>query len=206
MKTPYLASIWNRVKSTAMQHEEEFYFLLTLAKKHNVRTVLEIGTNKGGLARAFLTTGVSVTSIDLCQQPEIETLLSINKSFIKSHTLDYSTSPATPLTQLNPLGYSLLLGDSKKVRPVYTNYDLLIIDGGHEYEDARADFENFYDYVRPGGLIAFHDISPFDGANHYGCAEFWNEIKTNKTHQEFHQSDIPLPKWGGWGIIEKPLA
>jgi predicted O-methyltransferase YrrM len=38
--------------------------------------------------------------------------------------------------------------------------DFLFIDGDHRYEGAKADFELYSPLVRPGGLIAFHDICP----------------------------------------------
>jgi predicted O-methyltransferase YrrM len=36
--------------------------------------------------------------------------------------------------------------------------DLLFIDGSHQYEDVLADFENFFPYVKVGGIVAFHDV------------------------------------------------
>ena len=38
--------------------------------------------------------------------------------------------------------------------------DYLFIDGDHSYDGVKADFEQFAPLVRPGGLIAFHDIHP----------------------------------------------
>lgn len=37
--------------------------------------------------------------------------------------------------------------------------DFLFIDGDHRYEGVRSDFERYRTLVRPGGLIAFHDIA-----------------------------------------------
>ena len=36
--------------------------------------------------------------------------------------------------------------------------DLLYIDGSHVYEDVLADFNNFFPHVKPGGIVAFHDV------------------------------------------------
>jgi cephalosporin hydroxylase len=36
--------------------------------------------------------------------------------------------------------------------------DFLFIDGNHEYEYIKSDFENYSKFVRPGGYIGFHDI------------------------------------------------
>ena len=38
--------------------------------------------------------------------------------------------------------------------------DFLFIDGDHSYDGVKADFEMYAPMVRPGGLIAFHDINP----------------------------------------------
>jgi predicted O-methyltransferase YrrM len=37
--------------------------------------------------------------------------------------------------------------------------DFLLIDGDHTYDGVRRDFEDYGPLVRPGGMIAFHDIS-----------------------------------------------
>lgn len=36
--------------------------------------------------------------------------------------------------------------------------DLIFIDGSHQYEDVLADFENYFPFVKPGGVVAFHDV------------------------------------------------
>jgi predicted O-methyltransferase YrrM len=48
----------------------------------------------------------------------------------------------------------------KKVRLLLKDQkaDLLFIDGDHNYESAKSDFENFSQFVKNGGWIAFHDI------------------------------------------------
>jgi len=38
--------------------------------------------------------------------------------------------------------------------------DLLFIDGSHLYEDVKSDFELFYPWVKKGGMVVFHDVSP----------------------------------------------
>ncbi len=38
--------------------------------------------------------------------------------------------------------------------------DLLFIDGSHDFDDVVADFHSFVRHVRPGGLVAAHDVLP----------------------------------------------
>jgi len=51
--------------------------------------------------------------------------------------------------------------------------DILFIDGSHEYQDVKNDFEAFYPHVKKNGIIAFHDIrGKWDGV-----IQFWNEVQ-----------------------------
>jgi len=56
--------------------------------------------------------------------------------------------------------------------------DFAFIDGDHTYEGVKADFENFGPLVRPGGLIAFHDILPRPDMPSIQVDKFWAELKT----------------------------
>jgi len=51
--------------------------------------------------------------------------------------------------------------------------DILFIDGSHEYEDVKADFEAFYPFVRKKGIIAFHDIR----GKWNGVIKYWGEVQ-----------------------------
>lgn len=63
--------------------------------------------------------------------------------------------------------------------------DFLFIDGDHSYAGVRADFEIYCGFVRPGGLIGFHDIVPDyktrfgipTPADSGGVPTFWQELK-----------------------------
>ena len=38
--------------------------------------------------------------------------------------------------------------------------DFLFIDGSHQYADVLGDLCNFGRHVRPGGIVAMHDVNP----------------------------------------------
>jgi cephalosporin hydroxylase len=55
--------------------------------------------------------------------------------------------------------------------------DFALIDGDHTYEGVKADFLNYGRLVRPGGIIAFHDILPATDFPDIQVFRFWEEIK-----------------------------
>ena len=52
--------------------------------------------------------------------------------------------------------------------------DLLHIDGFHEYESVRHDFETWLPKVAANGVVLFHDVNPESG---YGSATYWKELR-----------------------------
>ena len=64
--------------------------------------------------------------------------------------------------------------------------DLLFIDGDHTYAGVRADFEMYSPLVRPGGIVAFHDIAVQPLPNE--VVRLWDEIKPGHRHKEILHS------------------
>jgi predicted O-methyltransferase YrrM len=72
----------------------------------------------------------------------------------------------------------LLVADSRIADPPPEPLELLFIDGDHSYEGAKADFERWRAFVRPGGHLLFHDAVDTGGyGNVYpGVARLMGEI------------------------------
>jgi len=84
--------------------------------------------------------------------------------------------------------------------------DLLFIDGDHTYAGVTQDMEMYGPLVRPGGVIAFHDIndhaiddSDIDPAAAGGdVPRFWHELAASRNVREF----IARPHYGyGIGVV-----
>jgi len=99
----------------------------------------------------------------------------------------------------------LLRGDShspemlarlKNLLPGDGKVDFLFIDGDHTYEGVKADFEMYSSLVRPGGLIAFHDICKHPEPLNCHVDRFWQEVKS--THRACEL--VEDPNQGGFGI------
>lgn len=181
------------------QIESEITGLIALAAGHRVRRLLEIGTAQGGttllLARAIPTTTWLVT-VDL-QPRHRRTLRFLAGDGRTLHSLGGSSRAPAVRKQIDILAAGEPL-------------DLLFIDGDHSYEGARADYECYAHLVRPGGLIAWHDIVPAaetgaPTAGHRwvgGVPRLWQEVKNDGARcwefvQDWQQQGF------GIGVIEK---
>jgi hypothetical protein len=62
----------------------------------------------------------------------------------------------------------------------------------------KADYEMYRDFVRPGGLIGFHDIRNTMHHRDNLCFvhEFWQELEGQK-----EEIIDPLGYWGGIGLV-----
>lgn len=141
-----------------LQARWEFHRLLERVEGLRPERMLEIGTATGGSLLAFTRVcapDAHVMSVDLPGgafgggYPTWK--LPLYKAFAgPRQRLDLirrdSHSPETLADVRSSLGGKAL--------------DFLFIDGDHTFAGVQQDFESYRSLVRPGGLIAFHDIAP----------------------------------------------
>lgn len=81
--------------------------------------------------------------------------------------------------------------------------DFLFIDGDHTVEGVTADYEDYREFVRPGGLIAFHDIVEKQPLPTNQVAQFWQRIKHETETTEFIHNQQQCGF--GIGLIRVPV-
>lgn len=164
------------------QEPRELAQFIAFCIVEGVKTVLEIGTGEsGGLARFLATLGMQVTSIDP-RQPETYT-----------EDVQYPDGGS----------WTFIQADSRDVDavglPEDAEFDLVFIDGNHEYDYVKADDEN---YGKLGRVVGFHDIA-HDGW-HKGVARYWKEIaytEKGNLRKRYHEAITPDAKTGiGWYV------
>jgi cephalosporin hydroxylase len=144
------------------------------------RTVLEIGTFRGGtlfIHSRLAAPDATLISVDLPGSP-------LGRIWRWAHT------PIFNRFTKNGQTLHLLRMDSHRSATQYAvskllngrKLDLLFVDGDHSYAGVRSDFEMYSPLVRPGGLVAFHDIAVQLPPNE--VARFWNEIKPRYRYVE----------------------
>lgn len=124
--------------------------------------VCEIGFSAGGSALAFLQANryLQVTSFDVGAHDTVR--------------------PARDWLQSRyPGRLTVILGRSQQTVPAcsWMPCDVVFIDGGHDYEDARADLANVLRFCAPGSDIVMDDIRP-EVPHGVGPSRAWNEAVT----------------------------
>lgn len=185
------------VPGSLLQIPEEIVAFAELSAPRGPRRIAEIGTYNGG------------TSLFLCG------LCSSVRRFVGVDLTPHNDGLVAALAP-RAVSVTFLRGSSRdpaireRVAAAFEHepIDLLFIDGDHRYEGVRADLLEYGPLVRPGGLIAFHDIVP-DHGNRSGTGvkgwaggvpDLWRELREQFVHWEF------VRDWNqdgcGIGVIE----
>lgn len=134
---------------------------------------IEIGVLNGDTSKFLLSICNKLTGIDPLIPDSMEASLIGSEDLIKQNTSsnftfikDYSYNVST-----------LFLNES---------IDFIFIDGDHNYEAVKKDYEFYYPKIKNGGLIFFHDSRMNRGGAsfHVGSSQFADEMIMNDKRVE----------------------
>jgi predicted O-methyltransferase YrrM len=140
---------------------EELCALLAIAKDIDAKKILEIGTFDGNTSlNLAVNTNAMVTTMDLA--PEFDA--KAQKNSLAYPEVDINVTNRTVLgRQFNahPLKDRIrqVFGDSAKLDwgKLGGPFDLILIDGCHDYLYVKSDTNNALAHLAPGGVIVWHD-------------------------------------------------
>ena len=170
-----------------LQQRSEIIALAKAVAALQPKIVLEIGTARGGTLLVWSSlASKKVISCDLvhrvAQKPLFEAL-----------------PPPGSACQVQ-----LLTGDShqaafkQRVAQALNGEkaDFLFIDGDHTEAGVTQDYNDYREFVRPGGIIAFHDIIENQPLPDNQVYHFWKKVKQGRVVEEF----VNDPQQCGFGI------
>ena len=186
----------------AMQRTWELQSLLGDVRRLRPSVVVEIGTHKGGTLVCWAAVAAPfahMISIDMiCAESGLgtraEDLARVRAQLRPSQRLSAITGDSHSENTRNRL-HDVLAG-----API----DFLWIDADHSYAGVKQDVEMYAPLVRPGGLIALHDIHGSAANPQAESHVYWKEIKRRHRTREFIAE--PHPGGGmGIGVVYVPV-
>lgn len=163
---------------------EELLYLATTARSTGARVIGEIGFNAGFSAQTFLRAvpDARVVSFDLVEH-------------------GYTKVAKKMVDAKFPGRHTLIAGDSTKTVPEYAaanpelRFDVAFIDGGHDYQVAKADIVNMMSMCTEKTAVIIDDLTPWLKWGK-GPTQAWNEgieagyIRQSEVFQDGRKVDV----------------
>lgn len=155
-------------ESKASQDKFELWQMIEIAVRIQPQRIMEIGVHRGGM---------------------LETLRQVfPQAELVGVDIDFNYLQFDDFTKIEGRSQDPFVRDRAIAQFYDPQIDFLFIDGDHFEHSVIADFEMYAPYVRPGGIVAFHDImrrpgqiagvevrKAFDALKlRYASVEIWN--------------------------------
>ena len=164
-------------------------FLRRMVSSPSIKRVMEIGFNGGHSAELFISSNpnVELVSFDIGHHD----YLKHGKAFIDSKY---------------PNRHTLIIGDSLQTVPEYSKkakpFDIIFIDGGHDYPIAYGDIVNCRSLAHMHTIVIMDDTIKnknwVRGWN-YGPNRAWADCITNNIIEELGSDDCEPGRGHSWG-------
>ena len=176
-------NILGEIDSSWSGHKD---FSQWIVKKLLPEVIVDLGVDYGYSSFCFSFPNIGkVYGIDLFELDE-EQIKMLCHDLNQENVINYKQ-------KLNLKNLILLKSDFNKIVQSWSSpIDILHIDGWHEYENVKNDFEKWNKFVKDDGIILFHDTCIFD--RNFGVYKFFEELDLPK---------INFTNSAGLGVVSK---
>lgn len=174
-------------KVSSIQVRSEIMSLASAVEELKPRTILEIGTAQGGTL--FIWANLASFRVVSCDLEDAGIRRDLYSAF-SSSTSDCQ------VVHLSGDSHEAAFKERVEKELNGEQVDFLFIDGDHTEVGVEQDYNDYHHLVRPGGLIAFHDIIEKQAIPENQVYYFWKRLKENADTEEF----INDPEQCGYGI------
>lgn len=193
-------------QNEAAQKVEELAELILYLLPREPKTIVEIGSFKGGTLWAFRQAFprakiISIDPLIICAKCDSRLAHSnCPRDRVRQNASLYLERRSDDAYLLK--GMPTFVGDS--------GIDFHFIDGDHSREAVDNDFSKYAPLLSGTGVVALHDILapaltwPDSGSPGSGPMEFWHNVYTMKLIPQAFQIVAEPEEWGGIGVIPKP--
>lgn len=170
------------------QNEGEIKALLEEVGARKPKTIVEVGTGRGGtlyLYCRYLTSATRILTIDLP---------SSDRSQWNNERLWRGFSDRAELAFLQGDSHGTAIREQVRALVGPEGADFIFIDGDHSYEGVKSDVLGFLPFLAKDGVLAMHDVH----LNDSGVPRFWNEFETQRRTRTIVSPEPPAP---GIGVV-----
>jgi len=182
----------------AIQRTWELQSLVALVRQIKPMTVVEIGTYKGGTLTCWAAVAqpaAQIIGIDMPFPWANQEAITLSMGKVRA-----TLRPSQRLTVIAADSHDAATLVGLREALAGALIDVLWIDGDHTYEGVRQDVQMYGELVRPGGIVALHDIQRSDLFPDQQSDVYWQELKAHARTREFIAD--PTPGAGmGIGVI-----
>lgn len=164
------------MKIRSIQIRSEIMSLATAVAELKPKNVLEIGTAQGGTL--FIWAHLASSKVISCD---------LEDPGVRRGLYEALPPPGSHCKVTHLSGDSHDKNFLKRVEAELggEQVDFLFIDGDHTEAGVEADYNDYHHLVRPGGIIAFHDIVEKQAIPTNQVYYFWKRLKQKAKTEEF---------------------
>lgn len=169
----------------ALQRRDELAQLVDIVREAKPKVVLEIGTFRGGTMAAWCqcaTDDALLIGVDLPNgefgggwvQGDERRIIGFARERQLVRLIEGNSHDALIRSKVDWTINTDLFWDYDEfpAQPI----DFLFIDGDHTFEGVKQDFDTYSPWVKPGGLVALHDVVPYPEVERCEVDRFWRDF------------------------------